>query len=634
MCGIAGLAGFQDNELLREMTSRLCHRGPDEEGFHCETEASLGNRRLAIIDLEGGKQPMSTRDGKVWVTFNGQIYNHLDLRRQLASSPPSPQWREGQGGEVGNLDLFQTRCDTEILPVLYQMEGEAFVNRLRGMFAFALWDQTRKRLLLVRDRVGVKPLYYAQLGSRLLFASEPKALLACPEIDRTIDPVALDAYLSLLYVPPPLSIYQGIRQLPPGHILTWQEGEITIIPYWDAEPALIKNRSFEEWGEEISPILFESIRMRLMSDVPLGVFLSGGIDSSTILSVLAEHSSKPVETFCVGFGPEGSAYEERPYARKVAEYFGANHHEMEVSINITQGLEEIARSFDEPFGNPTALLTSRLSQYTRQFVTVALTGDGGDEMFGGYPRYQGMLWSEHLKHLPLRMREAALKFLSGKEFSTARNYRRWLRELIADCDLPPALRYHRWNTYCSQVERDALLAPAIKDQLQQQRMETVAKWYAQPHQGGVMDRARYADLHGFLPENVLRNSDRMSMVHSLEVRVPYTDHLLVEALAQVPARHHISHFATKRLLRHIAKDRLPAEPLRRKKLGFNPPLGIWLQKDSLGLFQEYLHPDLVKKRGHLNPERVRQLIQEHQSHFRDHSLRLWSLIVIEAWERL
>jgi len=617
VCGIAGIAGFEDVGLVRRMTAQLRHRGPDGEGFHFEREASLGHRRLAIIDPAGGAQPMSTHDGSIWVTFNGQIYNFQSIVRELEPEYP-----------------FATHCDTEVLPVLYQREGPFMLHRLRGMFAFAIWDSREKRLFLARDRIGIKPLYYAQLGNRLLFASEPKALLQHPEVDRNIDPVALDAYLSLLYVPPPYSIFRGIRQLPPAYTLTWQAGEVRIEKYWDIEPNPQERPSAEEWAEEIAPILEDSIRMRMMSDVPLGAFLSGGIDSSTIVSVLAKYSSHPVETFCIGFGAEASAYEERPAARRVAQFFHTHHHEIEVSIDISSGIEELVRSFDEPFGNPTALLTSALSRFTRQFVTVSLSGDGGDELFGGYPRYRGMLWADLLGRIPYPLRWLGLKWAGASEKSTARNHRRWFRELLEGAELPPTARYAHWMSYADENERDQLLSPAILQELGEKRIDPVTWNFLNPLAGRDTERAVYADLHGFLPENVLRYTDRMSMAHSLEVRVPFTDHVLVEALAKVPSPHHISLLASKRLLRRILKGKVPDEVLHRKKLGLNPPMGTWLRDDTKGLIPKWLDAGQILRRGLLNPSQIHKLIGEHQNQYRDHGLRLWSLIVLEAWMRM
>ena len=618
MCGIAGVAGFSNPDLVREMTARLRHRGPDAEGFHFDEEASLGHRRLSIIDLTGGTQPMANRDGTVVVSFNGQIYNYRQIKEDLSSEYE-----------------FQTNSDTEVLPVLYMKYGPAMVHHLRGMFAFAIWDSRTKELFLARDRVGVKPLYYAEMGGRILFASEPKSLLACPEVSKEIDPAALDTFLSLLYIPPPLSIYRGIRQLPPGHTLTWKDRKVEISQYWDAPPQPDPSRTEADWAEEIGLLLEESIRMRTMSDVPLGAFLSGGIDSSTIVAVLAEHSSHPVETFCIGFGKEGKAYEERPIAREISEFFGTNHHEMEIDLDLVNSLEPMVGGFDEPFGNPTAMLTYELSRFTRQFVTVSLAGDGGDEVFGGYPRYRGQIFADRLSTIPRFIRSPLVWAAQGKESSTARNWRRWARQLFEGADLPPHQRYENWVCYATPGEIDGLLSPEIQSRVaESDRLSPVAEYFQKPVNGDSVQRSVYADLHGFLPENVLRYSDRMSMAHSLEIRVPFTDHRLIETIVKVPSMYNVGWASSKRILSRIMKDRLPEKVLKRKKLGFNPPMGIWLQKNDNALIVEWLHPDLIRKRGLFREVEVRRLIEEHQSQKRDHGLRLWSLIVFEAWQRM
>jgi asparagine synthase (glutamine-hydrolysing) len=618
MCGIAGIAGFQDEELVREMTCRLTHRGPDEEGFYWGGEVSFGHRRLSIIDLEGGKQPMKNADGSLVVSFNGQIYNFKQIKKDLGEDYP-----------------FRTECDTEVLLALYAKYGPEMVHPLRGMFAFALWDARERKLFLARDRIGIKPLYYAQLGNRLLFASEPKALLAFPDLSREIDPTALDAYLSLLYVPPPYSIFRSIRQLPPGHTLTWKTGEVRIERYWDAQPDPDDRRSEEEWAEELAPILEESIRMRMMSDVPLGAFLSGGIDSSTIVSTLAQSSGRPVETFCIGFGKEGSAYEERPAAREVAQYFGTNHHEMEVSLDLVGSLEAMVRGFDEPFGNPTALLTYELSKFTREYVTVALSGDGGDEVFGGYPRYQGLLWSETLEGVPRFLRKPVQAALGAQESSTARNWRRWGRQLLEGCGLPADLRYESWVAYSSGADNDRLLSPDLAAEVRKAgRIHPVREFFNRSEQGDSAARAFYADLHGFLPENVLRYADRMSMAHGLEIRVPFTDHILVEEAMRVPSAYRVRRLASKRLLRKMMQGRLPEKVLERKKLGFNPPMGVWLQREGSALIETWLDPSRIQSEGVFQSEEIGRLIREHTSRKREWGLRLWSLIVFQAWRQI
>jgi len=637
MCGITGMVGLADRELLATMTATLRHRGPDADGMQLGEGWALGHRRLSIIDLSGGAQPMASADGTCWVTYNGEIYNFRELRTQL----------QARG------HAFTSRSDTEVLLAAYREWGDACVDHLLGMFAFGLWDAPRRRLLLARDRVGVKPLYYAFLDDHaLVFGSEPKALLPVPGVSRELDPVALDAYLDLYYVPPPLSMFAGIRQLPPGHLLVWQDGAVEIRRWWDAEPAVIEQRSLEEWAEIVQPVLEDAILARTVADVPLGAFLSGGIDSSTIVAVLSEHGHGPVETFCVGYGAEGKSYDERAEARAVAQCFSTHHHELELSIDVLSGLEAMVRGFDEPFGSPTAMLSSALSRFVRGHVTVALAGDGGDELFGGYPRYRGLRLSELAAHIPEPLLGLAERAVAGREQATARSYRRWARQFLAGLRLPAAERYGAWVAYARLPERDALLAPALRERLRATtRANPVVEAFDHPGRAGselggpgparmgparigLVERAAYADLHGFLPENVLRGSDRMSMAHGLELRVPLCDHRLVELTMQIPARHRVGWLASKRVLRKIMGERLPAHVLRRRKLGFNAPLGVWMRRDLDRLVQRWLAPELLLRRGLLAADEVGRLVDEHRRGVRDHGLRLWSLIVLEQWLRL
>jgi asparagine synthase (glutamine-hydrolysing) len=623
MCGITGMVGLADRELLATMTATLRHRGPDADGLELGEGWGLGHRRLSIIDLSGGAQPMQSADGSCWVTYNGEIYNFRELRTQL----------QARG------HAFSTRSDTEVLLAAYREWGDACVDHLLGMFALGLWDAPRRRLLLVRDRVGVKPLYYAIFdgphGPALAFGSEPKALLPVPGVSRELDPVALDAYLDLYYVPPPLSMFAGIRQLPPGHTLTWQDGVVEIRRFWDAEPAVVEGRSLEEWAEIVGPVLEDAILSRTVADVPLGAFLSGGIDSSTIVAVLSEHGHGPVETFCVGYGEEGRSYDERGAARAVAQHFGTHHHELELSVDVLSGLEAMVRGFDEPFGSPTAMLSSALSKFVRGHVTVALAGDGGDELFGGYPRYRGLRLSELAERLPQGWLSLAGRAVAGHEQAAARSYRRWARQFLGGLRLPAAERYGAWVAYARLPERDLLLAPALRERLRAEaRVNPVAEAFDHPAAAGLVERAAYADLHGFLPENVLRGSDRMSMAHGLELRVPLCDHRLVELTMQIPARHRIGWLASKRVLRKIMGKRLPAHVLRRRKLGFNAPLGVWMRRDLDPLVQRWLAPDLLRRRGLLAVEAVGRLVEEHRRGVRDHGLRLWSFIVLEQWLQL
>ena len=619
------MIGRHDPALLAAMTASLRHRGPDGEGTHVDGPLGLGHRRLAVLDPSGSAQPMASVDGRCHVSFNGEIYNFKALRSELLDS--------GQH--------LRTRGDTEVLLAGYQYWGlHGLLGRLRGMFAFALWDAGSRTLVIVRDRLGIKPLYYATLpDAALLFASEPKALLACAEIDRSLDLVSLDAYLDLFYVPPPRSIFAGIRQLPPGHLLTWREGQVTVERWWDAPPRAPdpRLRTLADWAEMIEPILREAVELHTVSDVPLGAFLSGGLDSSAIVALMAAHSSHPVQTFCVGYGAEGASYEERPVARRVAQFFGANHRELELDIDLLGDLEPLVRGFDEPFGSWAALLSHRLSAFTRQHVTVALAGDGGDEVFGGYPRYLGLRLSEHLSHAPGPMLELARRVLArAGEPTTARSLRRWARQFLEGCRLPPPDRYATWVGYAPPAARDRLYTAATRARVHAagRLASPVAAVFAEPVFGDMVQRAGYADLRGFLAENVLRGSDRMSMAHGLEVRVPFCDHVLVEAMAGAPAAMRVTALASKRVLRRIMSGKVPAEVLTRKKLGFTAPFGVWLKRAEAQIAGDLLHPQQIARRGLFEPAEVARLLAEHRLGQRDHSHRIWSLLVLEQWQRM
>lgn len=615
------MIGRHDPALLAAMTASLRHRGPDGEGLHIDGALGLGHRRLAVLDLAGGAQPMLRADGRAVVTFNGEIFNYQALRRELLAAD-QPLRHQG---------------DTEVLLAGHQRWGTAgLLARLRGMFAFALWDASRATLLLARDHLGIKPLYYAQLADgALLFASEPKALLRCPEVDRGLDLTSLDAYLDLFYIPPPRSIFRGIRQLPPGHTLTWRAGQLEIRRWWDPAPRAPDPRltSLDEWAEAVAPVLAEAVALHTVADVPLGAYLSGGLDSSAILALMAERSRHPVETFCVGYGPEGRSYEERPVARRVAQFFGATHRELELDIDLLGDLPALVRGFDEPFGSWAALLGHRLARFTRQHVTVALAGDGGDEVFGGYPRYRGLLLSQHLSHAPGLGLARRLLARAG-EPTTARSLRRWARQFLEGCQLPPPERYAAWVGYAPPALRDRLYTAATRAELRAAgRLAPVAEIFAEPVLGDMVQRAGYADLRGFLPENVLRGSDRMSMMHGLEVRVPYCDRALVELLSGAPAPLRVGALASKRILRRVMRGKVPAEVLTRKKLGFTAPFGTWLKRAEPQIAGDLLHPQQIARRGLFEPAEVARLLAEHRSGARDHSHRIWSLLVLEQWQR-
>ena len=617
------MVGDVDVAVLERMTDSLAHRGPDGRGVHVGEGWGFGHRRLAVIDLSFGAQPMHSEDGSLTVTFNGEIYNYLELRTQLQ--------------RLGH--RFRTPGDTEVLLAAYRQWGDDMMLHLNGMFAFGLWDQRARRLLLARDHVGVKPLYWALRGggrnTTLAFGSEPKAVLACPWVSRELDPVALDAYIDLFYVPQPRSIFADVHQLPPASALSWHDGEVRTWQWWDAQPATEESHDLETWAEIVEPVLRDAIILQTRSDVPLGAFLSGGLDSSTIVAVLAESGGPPVETFCVGYGDEGKSYDERAMARVVARHFGTHHHEVVLDIDVLAGLEAMVQGFDEPFGSPTALLSSALSKFTRGSVTVALAGDGGDEVFGGYPRYRGMLLAERSSGLPASVYALGGRLARGPEQAVARSYRRWARQFLAAAELPAAERYAQWVGYTPAGERDALYTTAFRERVHAAgRVQPVAEAFARPQRGDAVERAAYADLHGFLPENVLRGSDRMSMAWALELRVQLCDPRLVELSAQIPSRHRVGVLASKRVLRKIAGELLPPQIVKRGKLGFNAPLGAWMRRDLERLVSEWLAPEVVRRRGWFEPAEIARFVHEHRAGVRDHGLRLWSLIVLEQWARL
>ncbi len=624
MCGISGLAGRDDLRLVTTMTAQLAHRGPDGRGVYRDGPVALGHRRLAVLDLPGGAQPMTSTDGQVVVSYNGEIYNFRELRRELLAAGVS----------------LQHQGDTEVLGAGYQHWGlDGLLQRLRGMFAFALWDRTSQTLVLARDHLGIKPLYYAALpGGALAFASEPKALLCIPEVDRSLDLTSLDAYLDLFYIPPPRSIFAGIHQLAPGEVLTWQAGQFSVSKWYDPSPQPFDPRctSLDAWAERVEPVLTQAVLRHTLADVPLGAFLSGGIDSTAIVALMASHSDQPVTTFCVGYGREGASYEERPVARRVAQTFGTTHHDLELHPDILGDLPNVVRGFDEPFGSWAALLAYRLAGFTRKHVTVALAGDGGDEVFGGYPRYRGLMWSAALGRVPTRVYTLAQRALAwAGEPTSARSLRRWARQFFAGMHLPPAQRYAAWVGYAPISVRDALYTADTRARVDAAgRVAPVAAAFAAPVFGDAVQRAGYADLRGFLPENVLRGSDRMSMAHGLEVRVPYCDRDLVDVLASAPAAARVTMLASKRILRRVLRGRVPSEVLRRKKLGFTAPFGTWLRQAEDQVAQNWLHPQQIRQRGLFEPEAIAKLLAEHRRGVRDHSHRLWSLIVLEQWQRM
>lgn len=617
MCGIAGIAGPSEPDLLRRMTRLLAHRGPDGEGFHQGEGIALGHRRLAILDRQGGAQPMHDATGRYSLVYNGELYNYRALREELRA--------EG--------DSFHTRCDTEVVLAALIRWGEAALERFQGMYAFAFWDAVETRLLLARDPVGVKPLYYARRRDVLYFASEMKALLCCPEVSRDLDLEAIEDYLTFLYTVPPRTIYADIRQLPAGHCAAWQRGAWTERRYW-RWPLEAPNRNADEWLALLRGRLEGAMPHYAEADVPVGALLSGGIDSTTIVEQLAR--SAPPKTFTIGFGSEGDHLDETGEARGTAELLHTEHRTIQAEADIAGLLPEVVRHFDEPFGNPTALLTYVLAREVRKHVTVALAGDGGDEIFGGYRRYQGIAWAQRLDVVPLAFWKYAAHPLANRLRGGVDGsaFAKRLKGFVAAQGLGPVDRYAAWTAYHNRESLDALYAPDLQRHLaSRDPWEHLRKLADESAALDPVNQAMYLDLMSFLPDNVLRYGDRMSMAHGLELRVPLADPMLAREFLAMPAKFKVPGFQSKHLLRRHLAGRLPRDIVRRRKQGLNPPMGQWLNGPLEPLLESYLNPPAIRNAGFFDPAAIKQMRHEHETGARDHTWRLWSLIVFEEWRR-
>jgi asparagine synthase (glutamine-hydrolysing) len=624
MCGIAGFAestfggrpaqGSQRLEAEFNLVHRMCdvirHRGPDDEGIHVEPGLGLGMRRLSIIDLAGGRQPIHNETSTVWVVFNGEIYNYLELRAELEA--------------LGH--RFYTSSDTESIVHAYEQWGEGAFRRLRGMFGIALWDEPKRTLLLARDRAGQKPVHYTERGGRLYFGSEIKSLLAAGAVDPALNPAALDHYLAFLYTPRDASIFEGVRKLPPGHYLRWRDGRAEIEQYWSVSAEETFRGSEDEAVEALGGVLQDAVRSHLVSDVPLGAFLSGGVDSSAVVGMMARASSRPVKTFSIGF--DDPAFDELEHARTVARHFGTDHHEFVVKPDGLSILEDLISHFDEPFADSSAIPTWYVSEIARRHVTVVLSGDGGDELFGGYDRYLPHPRVAAFDRLPVPgLRSAAA--LAWPLLPHGAKGKNFLRHVAKD----PAGRYVDSIAMFQADERAALYAPGVRASLAADSEAALARHFDRfrrlPHESGMM---RF-DFETYLPEDVLTKVDRMSMAHSIETRVPMLDNLVIDFAASLPAAFKIRHGRRKHILKETLRPMLPPGILDRKKQGFGIPLGAWFRGGLTGLFSDVLDAPRTRQRGYFEPAFVSRLLKEHLAGERDHSLRLWQLLVFELWHR-
>ena len=618
MCGISGIFGEENRALVEAMNQCVSHRGPDDVGLYCGERVTLGMRRLAIIDLQTGHQPITNEEGDLWIVFNGEIYNYLELREDL----------EDQG------HLFSTETDTEVILHLFEEEGAQTPRFLRGDFAFAIWDERRQKGFLARDQLGVKPLYYSSFGQKLVFSSELKALLKEERLSLPLDPEALDLYLNLLYIPCPWTIYRNIYKLPPGCYLEYEWGEYRISRYWRPPTQQLFEGDQELFEKQIYARLQEAVDVRLKSDVPLGVFLSGGIDSSAIVALMSQSSTKPVKTFSVGYGEKFRSFDELKFSRFIADYYGTEHHEFIVEPDICQTIFEVVQQLDEPFGDSSAIPTYLVSQQTAQHVKVALSGIGGDELFGGYPRYLGAVWQTHYQKLPLVLRRCfdCLESLIPDQESS-RNLGGWARRFLSHPEESPFELYCRWVSFNSTEEKRVLYTNDFLEQMSSvdgdtayftQVVQPVSDW-------NPVDQAFYVDLASYLVNDLLFLADHMGMAHSLEIRVPFCDHLLVEDLICHPWQRKMGPFTLKKLLKRILKNRLPSEIVRRKKQGFMVPIGTWMKNELRPLFEDYFAPGRLRRQGIFDSKRFGELFQAHLSGKVRKNDQLWGLFVFQLW---
>ena len=620
MCGIVGIvnngAEPARREILERMNRAIEHRGPDEDGSYLKNNVGLAMRRLSIIDLASGRQPIHNTDKTKWIVYNGEVYNYQELRRGL----------ERRGHQL------YTSSDTEAVLHLYDEEGADCLRHLRGMFAFAIWDETDQSLFLARDRVGKKPLLYShQPNGDLIFGSEFQALLKHPAISRDVDHDALDDYMSYLCVPAPKTAFKQIRKLEPGHWLRWKNGEIETRRYWLPDFSKKIKISEEEAIVETTRIVRESTRLRMISEVPLGAFLSGGVDSSTVVALMAEESSQPVKTFSIGF--EEQDYSELKYAKRVAEHVGAEYNEFVVKPNAVEILPTLVEHYGEPYADSSAIPTYYVSRETRKHVTVALNGDGGDESFAGYERYSAMQIAERYRRIPGALRKALIEgpigLLPTSELKRSRV--RDAKRFLNAANLPRTKRYQRWMSAFDSDVKSEIYTDEFRAEVGASDSEIIDKWFARANGSGVLDAAMLTDQMTYLPNDLLVKVDIASMANSLEARSPFLDHHVIEFAASLPENLKMQRFQTKSLLKKVAARLVPREVIYRRKMGFGVPIGKWIRGEMKDFVRDALLSPTALGRGIVKPGVIEKYVNEHIAGSRDHSFQIWTLLMLELW---
>jgi len=631
MCGIAGIVSTQfgpaDADFLKRMTAALIHRGPDDEGYYWGRHVGLGQRRLSIIDLSTGHQPLSNEDGSVWVVFNGEIYNFQELREELE--------------KTGH--RFTTVSDTEVIVHAYEQYGPECLHRFRGMFAIALWDDRTHTLFLARDRVGKKPLYYTQAGGQFLFASELQALVQHPAVRRDIDPAAVDDYLTYGYIPGPKTIFHHVFKLPPAHYLVLrpcddgsEAGRIRSERYWQLAYSPKVALGEKEAGQALLAILTDAVRLRMIADVPLGALLSGGIDSGLVVALMSRLSGQRVKTFSIGF--DESEFNELSYARMVAQQYGTEHHELIVRPDALEVLPTLVRHYGEPFADSSAIPTYYVAKLTRQHVTVALNGDGGDESFAGYERYLGNNWADSYRKVPALLRKGVIEPLSRliPDSLPRRNRLRQVKRFLVNAAEPLGKRYPRWVSYLTPQQKHDLYTAEFREELGgHDGSDWLANLLDTAASSGLssLDTVLSVDVESYLSNDLLVKMDIATMANSLEARSPLLDHKVMEFAARLPASYKLRGITLKYLLRQLGKDLLPPEILERRKMGFGVPVGAWMRHEIRPLLEDTLLSPQARTRRYFQTEAMRRFVEAHVSGQKDYSYPLWSIFWLEMWHR-
>ena len=624
MCGICGVLNFnRDKHVAEPDVRKMCqviqHRGPDDEGVYVNGQIGLGMRRLSIIDVAQGHQPIQNEDGTVWIVFNGEIYNYQEIRQELI-----------QKGHQ-----FRTNSDTETILHAYEEFGDRCPEKLNGMFGFAIWDEKKRELFLARDRIGIKPLYYFMGDDQLAFGSELKSILQLDSVPREVNPVALDNFLTVEYVPAPLSIFKNIHKLKPGHSLLWSDGKAKIRKYWDLD-FKVKPASEAEICDELESLLQDAVKIRLMSEVPLGAFLSGGIDSSSIVGLMSQVMDQPVKTFSIGF--EDSTYNELQYARQIAKKFNTEHHEFVIKPDAVDLTERLVKNVvDEPFGDFSLFPTYLVSKMARDYVTVVLSGDGGDELFAGYDTYIANRMGQMYSTIPGFLRRGVIEKILAKipPTSKKKGLINRAKRFVEGAALPADLQHTRWMIFLSEAEKQLLYNSDYAGQLDGlDSYEILRHYFKTAPSNDKLAQQQFVDIKTYMVDDILVKVDRMSMATSLEARVPFLDHRVVEFAATIPSQLKLaglSHQKTKYILKKSMERLLPHNILYRGKEGFSIPIKNWLKTDLNPMMMDVLSTDTLKRQGFFEPKQVQRLIQEHMTNRENHSHRLWALMMFGIW---